>query len=191
VTQWPLHRRARAGLGYLPQQASVLPRLTAAQNVAVALASMGRETRDAPRLLAEAGLGALTDRFADSLSGGERRRVEVVRCLALRPCVVLMDEPFAGVDPAHVTALQERIRALAATGLGVLLTDHAVREALPICDRAIVLDGGVVQVTGTPEQVAADARARERYLGAAFRLEPVGSPLQNPAQAYNGSDQGD
>ncbi len=186
VTAWPLHRRARAGLGYLPQHASVLPRLSARDNVRVALEAVGRPGKDADELLEEAGLGRLADRPAGALSGGERRRLEVARCLALRPRVVLMDEPFAGVDPAHVRSLQASIRGLAGAGLGVLLTDHAVREALPTCDRAYVLDGGALQVSGSPEQVAADPRARQRYLGVDFRLDAGRGPLHEAsADAYN------
>jgi lipopolysaccharide export system ATP-binding protein len=171
VTDWPLHRRARAGLGYLPQQASVLPRASARDNVVLALDAVGRPASHADTLLEQAGLTKVAGRPAGALSGGERRRLEVARCLALEPKVVLMDEPFAGVDPAHVRDMQGRIRGLAAAGIGVLLTDHAVREALPTCDRAYILHDGVVQVAGTPQQVAADERARARYLGMDFRLE--------------------
>ena len=170
VTRWPLHRRARAGLGYLPQHPSVLPRLTAGENVALALRG-GERIERARKLLREAGLGDLVDRRAGSLSGGERRRTEVVRCLGLGPKVMLLDEPFAGVDPAHVRGLQEMIRGLAGEGVGVLLTDHAVHAALRTCDRAYLLDSGVVRVAGSPATVANDPFARERYLGEDFRLD--------------------
>ena len=180
VTGWPLHRRARNGLGYLPQHPSVLPRVSAVENVRIALRAVGGRLSDARRLLEEAGLGDRADNPAGSLSGGERRRLEVVRCLALKPTVVLMDEPFAGVDPAHVRALQDQIRGLAVAGIGVLLTDHAVREALGTCDRATLIDGGVVQVSGTPQVVARDPVALERYLGHDFCLEDRPGALQEP-----------
>jgi lipopolysaccharide export system ATP-binding protein len=166
VTRWPLHRRARAGLGYLPQGPSVLPRLTAADNVAIALEARGRRRGDAHPLLAAAGLGQLSDRRAGTLSGGERRRVEIVRALALEPAVLLLDEPFSGVDPVHVDALQAAIRGVRDRGVAVVLTDHAVREALPLCDRALLLDAGRVLVEGPPAAIAADPLARSRYLGA-------------------------
>lgn len=169
----PLWRRARLGLGYLSQEPSVFRGLSARQNLLVPLERLGEEAR-ADELLEEAGLSALADAPAGTLSGGERRRLEIARCLATRPRVLLLDEPFSGVDPVAVSDLQVRIRALARRGLGVLLTDHAVREALGVCDRALLLDAGRPMVWGTPEEVASNAHARARYLGAAFRLEPAG-----------------
>jgi lipopolysaccharide export system ATP-binding protein len=171
VSAWPLPARARAGLAYLAQGPSVLPMLTVAENVAMAVRAAGRPASDLAQLLAEHDLEPFAGRRAGLLSGGERRRVEIARAWALRPRVVLLDEPFAGVDPAHVSAIQARIRAMAAAGMGVLLTDHAVREALRSCDRAILLDGGVVQAAGTPAEIAANPRALDRYLGAGFRLD--------------------
>jgi len=171
VSSWPLHRRARAGLGYLPQGPSLLSTLSAADNVAVALRAVGRKSTEATGILAAAGLAALARRPAGALSGGERRRVEIARCLAGRPRVVLLDEPFAGVDPAHVRELRRVIRAMAEDGIAVLLTDHAVRDALPTCDAVVLLDHGSVQIAGTPAQIAADGRARDRYLGHDFCLE--------------------
>ncbi|MBW2253682.1 MAG: ATP-binding cassette domain-containing protein [Deltaproteobacteria bacterium] len=170
VTRWPLHRRANAGLAYLPQHPSVLPRLTAAENVGIALGARGRDPSGARRLLEGAGLETVADRASGRLSGGERRRVEIVRCLALQPRVLLLDEPFAGVDPIHVEALQGQIRAAAASGCAVLLTDHAVREALRACDRATLLDEGVVQMAGTPAEIVGERTARARYLGESFEL---------------------
>jgi lipopolysaccharide export system ATP-binding protein len=164
VTGWPLHRRARAGLAWLPQGPSVLPRLTVRENLALALAAVGRTAELAERL-AGSDLVALAGRKAGQLSGGERRRLEIARALALSPRAVLLDEPFAGVDPRHVADLSARIRQMAADGRAVVLTDHAVREALAVCDRAILLDGGVVQAEGTAESLAKDPRARSRYLG--------------------------
>lgn len=171
----PLWQRVRRGLGYLAQEPSVFRRLTVRDNLRVPLES----DRCTPRaeiegrvdeLIEQAGLQAVVGDRAGTLSGGERRRLEIARCLASRPRVVLLDEPFSGVDPVAVADLQARIAALAASGLGVLLTDHAVREALGTCDRAIILDGGTVMVEGSPRQVAAHPVARARYLGPAFDL---------------------
>jgi lipopolysaccharide export system ATP-binding protein len=138
--------------------------------VAVAVDSVGGPADRAISLLAAEGLAALADRPARFLSGGERRRVEITRCLALSPKVLLLDEPFAGVDPAHVESLRQRIARFAADGLGIVLTDHQVHEALPLCTRAIVMEGGGVLRAGTPEAIAADPLVQERYLGARFRL---------------------
>ena len=171
VTSWPLHRRARAGLGYLSQKPSVFLRLSARQNLEIACRAVGRPREDARRILVESGLGAISERLAQDLSGGERRRLEVVRCMALRPCVLLMDEPFAGVDPIHVTAIQKGIRSLKQSGMAILITDHAVQDTLRICDRAYVLDSGNVMVSGTPQEVSADSWARDRYFGHDFCLE--------------------
>jgi len=170
VTGWPLHRRARAGLGYLAQHPSLFPRLTVHDNLAVALRAVGRSPEDAGELLAGAGLAHLGEQRAGTLSGGERRRVEIARCLALRPRVVLLDEPYSGVDPAHVSALRAGIRDLAGQGVGVLVTDHAAQVVLSTCDRAALLDAGVVLATGSPHELAADPGARQRYLGQEFRL---------------------
>jgi len=170
VTRWPLHRRVIAGLAYLPQHPSVLPRLSAVENVCVALASRSRDPSGARRLLEDAGLAKVADRASGRLSGGERRRVEIVRCLALEPRVLLLDEPFAGVDPIHVEVLQGQIRAAASSGCAVVLTDHAVREALRACDRATLVDGGVAQMAGTPAEIVGEGTARARYLGRAFEL---------------------
>ena len=188
VSRWPLHRRTRAGLAYLPQNPSVIPGLTARDNIVMTLMGMGRSPSLADPLLVDAGLGDLAHRAAATLSGGERRRLEIVRCLAVNPKVVLLDEPFAGVDPAHVRALQSAIRELAKRGLGVLLTDHAVLEAMRTIDRAYLIDQGVVQVSGVPGEVAADPRARERYLGVDFALDRKQPALQSSKVAYNEHD---
>ncbi len=164
----PLHRRVQRGLGYLPQEPSVFRTLTVRQNVGAALEAKGRPANDAGPYLEALGLAALADAPGGKLSGGERRRLEIARCLALEPTVLLLDEPFAGVDPVGVQDLQERIRGLAAEGLGILLTDHAVREALGICDEAMILDAGTVMARGTPPEVAADPAVRARYLGDRF-----------------------
>ncbi len=166
----PLWRRVRLGLGYLSQEPSVFRGLTVRQNLLVPLERLGEAGRVGP-LLEEAGLTARAEALAGTLSGGERRRLEIARCLAASPRVLLLDEPFSGVDPVAVADLQGRIRALAARGIGVLITDHAVREALSVCDRALLLDGGRPLIGGTPREVASDPHARERYLGATFRLD--------------------
>ncbi|MDP2315954.1 MAG: LPS export ABC transporter ATP-binding protein [Pseudomonadota bacterium] len=165
----PLHRRARLGLGYLPQEDTLFRDLDVRGNVALA-ASMGAAAQDPDALLERVGIAHLATRRVDGLSGGERRRLEVARLLALSPRLLLLDEPFAGIDPIAVGGLQVLVRSLAASGLAVLVTDHAVRETLAICDRATVMDGGTVQVEGTPSVVASDARARARYLGPDFVL---------------------
>jgi lipopolysaccharide export system ATP-binding protein len=168
VTTWPLWRRARAGLGYLPQLPTVFRGVSVRANVEIALEARGAPRAGAQAVLDAAGLAHLGDQRAQTLSGGERRRLEIARCLAAAPRVLLLDEPFAGLDPVAVTDLRLRVRALAADGLGVLLTDHAVREALGACDRVVVVDGGVVQCTGDPASVARDPRVRARYLGEDF-----------------------
>lgn len=181
LAKLPLHRRARLGLGYLPQEDTLFRDLDVRGNVAVA-AGMAAPDR-APGVeeaLARVGLAAFAARRVDGLSGGERRRLEIARLLALGPRVLLLDEPFAGIDPIAVGGLQTLVRALAASGLAVLVTDHAVRETLAICDRATVLDGGTVQVEGPPAEVAADARARARYLGPDFVWPP---PLPSAPKA--------
>ncbi len=168
ITGLPLHARARLGLGYLPQQPTVFVGLSVRANVELVLEARGRPRSAADGLLAEAGLEHLARAAAETLSGGERRRLEIARCLAGEHRLVLLDEPFAGVDPVAVQDLQRRVRDLAERGLGLLLTDHAVREALGICDRVLVIDGGVAVCAGTPEHVAADPRVQARYLGEGF-----------------------
>jgi lipopolysaccharide export system ATP-binding protein len=165
VTALPLPARARRGLGYLPQVPTVFGDLSVRDNVALALQVRGASVAEADALLAQAGLADLADARGASLSGGERRRLEIARCLAGGHRLLLLDEPFAGVDPIAVQDLQRRLAALAAAGLGILLTDHAVRAALGTCQRVIVLDGGAVQCSGTPAEIAADPRVRARYLG--------------------------
>ncbi len=166
----PLWRRVRAGLGYLAQEPSVFRDLSVEDNLRVPLEARGAGVGEAEGLLDQLGLLPLRRARAGTLSGGERRRLEIARSLAARPRVLLLDEPFAGVDPVAVAVLQRHIRGLAAAGIGVLLTDHAVHEALHICDAAILLDAGQAMVRGSPEAVAADPFARARYLGPDFRL---------------------
>jgi len=169
VSALPLFRRAQRGLGYLAQVPTVFRGLTVRGNMEVVLELCGKPLAEAERFLADAGLAHLAGAAVERLSGGERRRLEIARCLAMEHRVLLLDEPFAGVDPVAVEDLQRRVRALAASGKAVLLTDHAVREALGICDRVLVLDGGSVQRAGSPQQIAQDPLVRARYLGEDFR----------------------
>ena len=165
----PLHQRVRAGLGYLPQHSTVFRGLSVRQHLMVPLEARlpdaAARRDEAERLLRDGGLTALAGSPATRLSGGERRRLEIARCLACGPRVLLLDEPFAGVDPVAVADLTRRIRALADSGVGVLITDHAVREAMGVCDRVVLLDQGEVLIAGTPAEIAADERARARWLG--------------------------
>lgn len=165
----PLAARARAGLGYLPQEETLLTDLSVYDNVAIAV-DLSRSGADPVALLDQAGIGELRGRSVHGLSGGERRRLAVARILAIRPKVLLLDEPFAGVDPIAVAGLQALVRQIAASGVGVLITDHAVRETLAVCAQAVLIDAGVVHVRGTPAEVAADSHARARYLGPDFVL---------------------
>jgi lipopolysaccharide export system ATP-binding protein len=175
LTRLPMHRRARRGVGYLPQEASIFRKLTVRQNFTAVLEALGvgradREAR-ARALLEEFRLEKVADSLGETLSGGERRRAEVARSLLADPRSILFDEPFAGVDPIAVAELQRLIAALAARGIGVLLTDHNVRDALGICDRAYILAAGKILESGTPAEIAASARARAVYLGEKFRLD--------------------
>lgn len=164
----PLHARVRAGLGYLPQHATLFRGLTVRQHLWVPLEARGASRAQAESLLQDAGLTALADAPAVRLSGGERRRLEIARCLAGDPAVLLLDEPFAGVDPVAVGELATRFRSLADGGLGVLLTDHAAREALELCDRVVLLVEGRVVLRGSPADVASDPQARALWLGQAW-----------------------
>jgi lipopolysaccharide export system ATP-binding protein len=171
----PLHARARLGIGYLPQEPSIFRKLTVRQNLMLVLEGSGataRAQRDrADELLNEFDLLRVQDSLGETLSGGERRRAEIARSLLSDPQFILFDEPFAGVDPIAVHDLQRLIAQLRAKGLGVLITDHAVRETLGICDRAVLLVEGKLLESGTPAQIAASDRARAVYLGERFKLE--------------------
>jgi lipopolysaccharide export system ATP-binding protein len=175
LTALSIDQRARLGLGYLPQEASVFRRLSAADNIMAILElrdeldRAGRERR-LEELLEELRIGHVRNTRGLSLSGGERRRVEMARALAAEPRFILLDEPFAGVDPLSVLDIQRIIRELAGRGIGVLMTDHNVRETLGVCDRAYIVDRGVVIASGTAEQVLANPQVREVYLGQAFRM---------------------
>ena len=176
----PIHRRARMGLSYLPQEASIFRKLTVEENIrAVLELQIGPNGRALPpamlegqleQLLAELGISKLRDAPAPSLSGGERRRVEIARALATQPRFILLDEPFAGVDPIAVIEIQRIIGFLKGRGIGVLITDHNVREMLGICDRAYIINEGRVLAEGRPQEIVANADVRRVYLGEQFRL---------------------
>jgi lipopolysaccharide export system ATP-binding protein len=175
ITREPMYARARLGIGYLPQEASVFRKLSVRENIMAILETMEFDSADArehrlTELLEELGLTHVKDSIASSLSGGERRRVEISRCLARNPHFILLDEPFAGIDPLAIKDIQEIISALQAKGIGVLITDHNVRETLGICDRAYILVDGKVLEEGAPDHIAASERARRYYLGGDFRL---------------------
>ena len=174
ITRMPIHRRARMGLSYLPQEASVFRRLTVQENVRAVL-ELSNEDEDEieqqlDALLNELHIAHLRDATALSLSGGERRRVEIARALATNPSFVLLDEPFAGVDPIAVLDIQRIIRFLKERGIGVLITDHNVRETLGICDRAYIINEGAVLAAGKPEEIVYNESVRRVYLGEHFRL---------------------
>ena len=174
VTSHPIHRRARLGLSYLPQEASVFRKLTVQENIRAVLELQelppARITERLDELMGELNIAGLADNPALSLSGGERRRVEIARALATSPKFILLDEPFAGVDPIAVLDIQKIIRFLKDRGIGVLITDHNVRETLGICDRAYIISEGRVLKSGTPEDIVADESVRRVYLGENFRL---------------------
>ncbi len=175
VTDFPIHVRARLGIGYLPQEASVFRRLTVRQNLLGVLElrpdlTPGQRDLISVELLQEFGLAPLADQPAASLSGGERRRLEIARALALEPRFILLDEPFAGVDPISILDIQKIIRHLSDRGIGVLITDHNVRETLGICRRAYIINQGRLLTSGTPEAILAHPQVREVYLGEHFNL---------------------
>ena len=169
VTNWPLYRRARLGLGYLPQDDSVFGKLTVAQNLQVVLEFLGVKRAERKRrigeLLEQFGIADRHAQLASTLSGGERRRLEIARCLASRPKVILLDEPFAGIDPVTIITIQDIIEKLREQGISILLTDHREKETLGVTDRAYVVYQGKVLVSGTPDEVLADKRAQEVYFG--------------------------
>ena len=171
----PLHERARMGIGYLPQEPSIFRKLTVRQNFLLVLEGFGMKRAEqeekADELLTEFDLLRVADARGETLSGGERRRAEIARSLLADPRFMLFDEPFAGVDPIAVHDLQRLIHRLREKGLGILITDHAVRETLGICDRAVLLVEGRLLESGTPAEITASQRARAVYLGERFRLE--------------------
>ncbi|MGR3985250.1 MAG: LPS export ABC transporter ATP-binding protein [Gammaproteobacteria bacterium] len=175
ITPLPMHARARRGIGYLPQEHSVFRKLTAGENILAVLEAAGPRSASeragiCSNLLDEFGIRHLRDKPAIQLSGGEQRRVEIARALALAPAFILLDEPFAGVDPIAVRDIQQIINLLKTRGIGVLITDHNVRETLGICDRAYILHGGKVLASGAPEGIMQNRAARDAYFGHDFRM---------------------
>jgi lipopolysaccharide export system ATP-binding protein len=169
-----MYLRARKGLGYLPQEPSVFRKLSVEDNLMAILETLPvskEERRERlESLLNELGLASLRKQKAYSLSGGERRRVEITRALVLSPCFILLDEPFAGIDPIAVLDIQSIVCQLKSKGIGIIITDHNVRETLGVCDRAYILNDGVILEEGTPERIARSRKARKIYLGEGFRL---------------------
>ena len=174
ITELPMYRRAILGLGYLPQETSIFRGLSVEANILAVLevAEPDRHARRErlERLLSEFGLTALRDSAAMALSGGERRRCEIARALAANPSIMLLDEPFAGIDPISISDIRELVRELKSRGIGVLITDHNVRETLDIVDRACIIYDGQVLFAGTPEALVADQEVRRLYLGESFAL---------------------
>ncbi len=174
LTSAPIYKRARAGISYLPQESSVFRRLTVADNLFAILQTLDLSTEEqkerAQSLMVMLGISHLGDHMAFTLSGGERRRVEIARALVLSPYFLLLDEPFTGVDPIAVAEIQKIVRRLVKSGIGILITDHNVRETLGICDRAYIVNEGNVLEEGTPEKIASSTQARKFYLGEGFKF---------------------
>ena len=174
ITSLPMYLRARRGIGYLPQEPSVFRKLTVEENLIAILESLSLTKEERRRqlegLLEELGLSSLRKQKAYSLSGGERRRVEITRALVLSPSFILLDEPFAGIDPIAVLDIQSIIHQLKSKGIGIIITDHNVRETLGVCDRAYILNEGRILEAGSPEKIARSQKAREIYLGDGFEL---------------------
>jgi lipopolysaccharide export system ATP-binding protein len=174
ITNYPMYKRARAGLSYLAQEPSIFRRMTVEDNLLVALEAHGFDAKDKNEklesLLQEFRINHIRESFGFSLSGGERRRVEIARALAGSPHFLLLDEPFAGIDPIAVSEIQNIIRELKAKGIGVLITDHNVRETLGICDYAYILKDGQIQVSGNTDEIANSEIAKKFYLGENFKL---------------------
>jgi lipopolysaccharide export system ATP-binding protein len=175
VTELPMHARARLGVGYLPQEPSGFRRLSVADNI-LAILELRDDLDGAGRsaelesLLDDLQIGHIADQKGVSLSGGERRRVEIARALAARPRFMLLDEPFAGIDPISVVDIQRIVRQLKSRGIGILITDHNVRETLGICERAYIMSDGAVLAQGAPAEILANEQVREVYLGREFRM---------------------
>jgi len=174
ITDYPMYKRARKGIGYLPQEPSIFKKLTVKDNLMAILESLPlskQEQNDkADALLDELGIKRLSTQKAAVLSGGERRRLEITRALATDPSFILLDEPFAGVDPLAVIDIQNIIKHLTKRNIGVVISDHNVRETLGVCDNAYILNNGTVIEFGSPEQIASSPTAREIYLGSEFKL---------------------
>jgi len=174
VTRMPMFKRARRGIGYLSQEPSIFQRLTVRQNILAIMETMSlprRERRErCDQLLDQFGLTRMSGQLARTLSGGERRKLEIARALVTNPMMILLDEPFSGVDPIAVEDLQHEIRGLKDRGISILLTDHNVRETLTITDRAYVMSDGKILIAGTKDELISDPRAREIYLGEKFTM---------------------
>jgi lipopolysaccharide export system ATP-binding protein len=174
VTRLPMYRRAILGLGYLPQETSIFRGMTVEQNIAAVLEMVepDKDVRasELERLLEEFGLARLRESPAMALSGGERRRCEIARALAAKPSIMLLDEPFAGIDPLSISDIRDLVKDLKRRGIGVLITDHNVRETLDIVDRACIIYGGQVLFAGSPQELVADENVRRLYLGESFTL---------------------
>lgn len=174
ITRLPVHKRARSGIGYLSQESSIFRKLTVEENIMAILETLGLTPKERKRrlesLLEELKISRLAKHKAYTLSGGERRRLEITRALVTDPVFILLDEPFSGIDPIVVAEAQEIIRELKEKGLGVLLTDHNVRETLSITDRAYIMAEGKILISGTAEELINDPQAREIYLGEKFRM---------------------
>lgn len=174
LTSAPIYRRARAGISYLPQESSVFRGLTVEKNLQAILETLelrqDEQKERCQRLMDMFGIAHLAKQKANTLSGGERRRVEIARALILSPFFVLLDEPFTGVDPIALAEIKSIIQRLSKVGIGVLITDHNVRETLGICDRAYILSDGVILEEGTPARIASSEKARKVYLGEGFKL---------------------
>lgn len=173
IRHLPIHERARLGVGYLPQEASIFRKMTVEQNIRAILEISTKDKAlidgEVEKLLADLNIGHLRHNPAPSLSGGERRRVEIARVLAMKPRFILLDEPFAGVDPIAVIDIQKIIEFLKSRGIGVLITDHNVRETLSICDRAYIISDGTVLASGKPDELVNNEQVRSVYLGENFK----------------------
>tara|TARA_B100000427_G_scaffold41322_1_gene30001 strand:- start:490 stop:1215 length:726 start_codon:yes stop_codon:yes gene_type:complete len=175
ITTFPIHKRAKIGIGYLPQEASVFRKLTVQENILAVLEMRGdlsqvKRSEMLERLLDQLNLNDVRNTIGISLSGGERRRVEIARTLSIEPKFILLDEPFAGVDPISVLDIQGIIKSLASDGIGILITDHNVRETLGICDRGYIVSEGTSIAYGTPDQILENKQVKKVYLGESFRM---------------------
>ncbi|MHC5019190.1 MAG: LPS export ABC transporter ATP-binding protein [Planctomycetota bacterium] len=180
VTQLAMYERARRGLGYLPQETSVFRRMTVEQNLLAILETCepdeAKQKQRCDELLVEFGLEKVRGSLGQTLSGGEKRRIEIARALALTPAVMLLDEPFAAIDPIAVADIQQIVLKLRERGLGILLTDHSVRETLAITDRSYIVDHGTLLADGTPREIVDNAKVRETYLGENFTMPELEAP---------------
>ena len=175
ITKYPIHTRAKIGIGYLPQEASVFRKLTVQENILAVLEmrndlSLSKRSEILEKLLDQLNLNEVRNTIGMSLSGGERRRVEIARTLSIEPKFILLDEPFAGVDPISVLDIQGIIKSLASEGIGILITDHNVRETLGICDRGYIVNEGTSIAYGTPDQILENKQVKKVYLGESFRM---------------------